>query len=75
MGIKKVANRLGKFQLAYLLGNVVNILVALALLADLSLSPVYGNIVGAIAAYPISYFISMRIVWKLDTFGKSTHDR
>lgn len=72
--VSKVVIRLLKFQLGYLLGNVINILVALALLAYLSLSPVYGNIIGAIVAYPISYLISMRIVWKLDALGKSPYD-
>lgn len=69
---KNVIFRLLKFQLAYALGNAVNIIVALALLAEIALSPVYGNIVGAIVAYPISYFISMRVVWKLDLVGKNS---
>jgi putative flippase GtrA len=57
--------RWGKYQLAALLGNVVTVGVQLALLAAFSLSPIYGNIVGAIVSYPVSYVVSMRFVWKV----------
>ena len=63
-GWKDVLVRLGKFEAVYALGSAITIAVQLALLAWLSLSPAAGNIVGAIAAYPVSYVISMRIVWK-----------
>ncbi len=66
-GIRSVVSRLLKFQLAYLLGNVVTVGVQLALLAAFSITPILGNIAGAIAAYPVSYFISMRYVWKVGT--------
>ncbi len=63
-GIKNTMIRLGKFQGVYALGNAITIGVQLALLAILALSPAIGNIIGAILAFPVSYFISMRIVWK-----------
>lgn len=63
-GIKNTMIRLGKFQGVYALGNAITIGVQLALLAILALSPAIGNIIGAIVAFPVSYFISMRIVWK-----------
>jgi putative flippase GtrA len=56
--------RLGKFEAVYALGSAITIGVQLALLAALALSPAIGNVVGAIAAYPVSYAISMRVVWK-----------
>ena len=56
--------RLGKFEGVYALGSAITIAVQLALLAWLALSPAVGNVVGAIAAYPVSYAISMRFVWK-----------
>jgi len=56
--------RLGKFEGVYAFGSAITIGVQLALLAWISLSPAIGNIVGAIAAYPVSYFISMRLVWR-----------
>jgi putative flippase GtrA len=55
--------RLAKFQGVYVVGNAITIGVQLALLAALALSPAFGNIIGAIVAYPVSYFISMRVVW------------
>jgi len=63
-GWKDTLVRLGKFEGVYALGSAITISVQLALLAWISLSPAFGNIVGAIVAYPVSYFISMRFVWK-----------
>jgi putative flippase GtrA len=62
--------RWGKYQLASLLGNVVIVGVQLALLATISLSPVFGNIVGAIVSYPATYFVSMRFVWGVRPVGE-----
>jgi len=63
-GWKDTLVRLGKFEGVYAFGSAITIAVQLALLAWISLSPAVGNIVGAIVAYPVSYFISMRFVWK-----------
>ncbi|MHB8567868.1 MAG: GtrA family protein [Nitrososphaerales archaeon] len=57
--------RLLKFQLVYVAGNAVTIGVQLFLLKAFSLTPSLGNIMGAIIAFPLSYFISMRYVWKV----------
>lgn len=57
--------RWGKYQLTCLLGNVLTIAVQLVLLATVSLSPVYGNIVGAIVTYPLTYVASMHFVWRI----------
>jgi putative flippase GtrA len=54
-----------KYQLAKLLGNVLIVVIQLALLAAVSLSPVYGSIVGAILSYPVTYAVSMVFVWRL----------
>ena len=58
------AARLLKFEGVNALGNAAAIGVQFALLVMLSIAPVVGNIVGSIAAYPITYIISMRFVWK-----------
>jgi len=63
-GWKDTLVRLGKFEGVYAFGSAITIAVQLALLAWISLSPAVGNIVGAVVAYPVSYFISMRFVWK-----------
>jgi len=63
-GWKDTLVRLGKFEGVYALGSAITIAVQLALLAWLALSPAVGNVVGAIVAYPVSYAISMRFVWK-----------
>jgi putative flippase GtrA len=57
--------RLLKFQLVSLAGNLVTIGVQLVLLRAFGIPPTLGNIVGAIVAFPISYFVSMKIVWRL----------
>jgi putative flippase GtrA len=57
--------RLGKYQLASLLGNVLIVVVQIALLATVSLTPVLGSVVGAIVSYPVTYTVSMRFVWKV----------
>ena len=59
--------RWGKYQLASLLGSVVIVAVQLVLLAMVSLSPVFGNVVGAIVSYPLTFLISMRFVWGSST--------
>lgn len=64
MGRRSTAFRLAKFQGVYVVGNAITIGVQLALLATLSVYPAIGNVIGAIIAYPPSYLISMRIVWK-----------
>ena len=57
--------RWGKYQLAKLLGNILIVVIQLALLAAVSLSPIYGSIVGAILSYPVTYVVSMTFVWRL----------
>jgi putative flippase GtrA len=57
--------RWGKYELANLLGNVLIVVVQLVLLATVSLSPVFGSIVGAILSYPVTYLVSMRFVWRV----------
>lgn len=57
--------RWAKYQLAKLLGNIIIVIIQLALLAAVSLSPIYGSIVGAILSYPITYAVSMVFVWRL----------
>ena len=63
-GRKDMLTRLGKFEGVYALGSSITIAVQLALLGWLALPPAVGNVVGAIVAYPVSYIISMRFVWK-----------
>ncbi len=60
-----------KYQLASLLGNIIIILVQLSLLATISLSPVVGNVLGAIISYPVTYVVSMHFVWRVRLVGKS----
>jgi putative flippase GtrA len=55
--------RLFKFQLVYALGNAITIGVQLLFLESFGLAPTIGNIIGAIVAFPISYVISMKVVW------------
>jgi putative flippase GtrA len=57
--------RLAKYQGVYVVGNGITIGTQLALLAAFALSPAVGVIVGAMAAYPVSYFASMKVVWKV----------
>lgn len=57
--------RWGKYQLASLLGNVLIVVVQLALLATVSLSPVFGSVVGAVVSYPVTYAVSMYFVWRV----------
>lgn len=63
-GEKDVLVRLARFQGVYALGNAITIGVQLGLLAWLALSPAVGNLIGAVVAFPVSYFFSMKVVWK-----------
>jgi putative flippase GtrA len=71
-GIRNVGIRLIKFQGVYAIGNAITICVQLGLLRALSLSPAIGNIIGAVVAFPVSYFISMRVVWKLVSMNRNS---
>lgn len=73
-GVLNVGYRLLKFQGVYALGNAITIGVQLALLAFISLSPAIGNIIGAIIAFPVSYFFSMRVVWRISTSNRKNND-
>jgi putative flippase GtrA len=53
-----------KFQAVSGIGNIGIIAVQLALLAALEVSPLLGTVIGAVATYPIVYFISIKYVWK-----------
>jgi GtrA-like protein len=66
-GRKGLITRLLKYEGVNGAGNAVTVLVQLLLLNLLSFSPVLGNIIGAIIAYPVTYFISMRLVWRAQT--------
>jgi len=57
--------RLWRFEGVSALGNVVIIAVQLLLLVEFGLSPAIGSIVGAIVGFPVSYVMSMRLVWKV----------
>jgi putative flippase GtrA len=57
--------RLLKYQLVSLAGNIVTVLVQLALLRYFGVAPSLGNIIGAVLSFPISYFVSMKLVWRL----------
>ncbi|MGD1055450.1 MAG: GtrA family protein [Nitrososphaerales archaeon] len=60
---KSVLFRWAKYQLVALLGNAIIIGVQLALLGEFSLSPLAGVIIGAAISFPVSYVVSMRLVW------------
>jgi putative flippase GtrA len=64
-GRKNWLVRLGRYQLAALLGNVLIVIVQIALLATVSLSPVFGSVVGAVVSYPVTYAVSMYFVWRV----------
>ncbi len=53
-----------KFQAVSGIGNAGIIVVQLVLLAILEVSPLLGTVIGAIATYPIVYFISIKYVWR-----------
>ena len=61
--------RLLKFEGVNAMGNVAIIVVQAALLLTLSITPLIGNVVGAIVSYPITYLISMRFVWSTTARG------
>jgi putative flippase GtrA len=64
-GVKDTIVALLKYQLVSLAGNLVTIGVQLVLLRTLSVPPTIGNIVGALVSFPLTYFVSMKLVWRL----------
>ncbi len=63
--IASILERLGKFQLIFLAGNLGMVAVEMLMLEELAFPPVLGIIVGAIVSFPISYFFSTRFVWQI----------
>ena len=63
-GAKQLIVRLLKFEAVNGGGSAIGVAVQLFLLRTFSISPALGNVVGAIAGYPIMYLVSMRFVWK-----------
>ena len=63
-GARDALVRLAKYQGVYVVGNAITIGTQLLLLAAFALSPAIGVVIGAIVAYPVSYIISMRVVWR-----------
>lgn len=57
--------RLLKFELVYAAGSALGIIVQLLIYHNFGLHPVFSNIVGALAAYPLNYFTSMLYVWRI----------
>jgi putative flippase GtrA len=57
------AARLLKFEGVNAAGNATVIAVQFALFAAFSVAPVIGSVAGSIIAYPVTYLVSMRIVW------------
>ena len=55
-----------KYQFAKLVGNLIIVAIQLVLLATVSLSPIYGSVVGAILSYPVTYAFSMVFVWRIN---------
>ncbi len=63
-GSSGFSSRLLRFEGVNAVGNAAAIGVQFALLVTLSITPVIGNVAGAIVAFPITYLVSMRFVWK-----------
>ncbi len=59
-----ILKRFVKFQAVSGIGNTGIVIVQLVFLALLGVTPLIGSIIGAIATYPIVYFISIKYVWK-----------
>jgi len=53
-----------KFQAVSGIGNTGIVIVQLVFLATLGVTPLIGSIIGAVATYPLVYFISIKYVWK-----------
>jgi putative flippase GtrA len=66
--------RLLKFEGVNAMGNVTILGVQLALLVTLSVTPVIGNIVGALVSYPVTYLVSMHFVWRRTSGGSKGND-
>jgi len=61
--------RLLKFEGVNAMGNATIIAVQFVLLTTLTITPVIGNVIGAIVSYPVTYLISMHFVWKGEGSG------
>jgi len=53
-----------KFQGVSGVGNIGIIVIQLIVLTAFGISPLIGTVIGAIATYPVVYFISINFVWK-----------
>lgn len=56
-------HRILRYNLVYLAGIFIATVIVTILKAH-GIEPLIGNVVGALAAFPVNYFISMKTVWK-----------
>jgi putative flippase GtrA len=59
-----------EYQITAMMGNLIIVTVQIVLLVTLALSPLYGEVAGAIVSYPTTYIISMRLVWRVHPFSR-----
>lgn len=63
-----------KFQGVYLAGSLVGLLVQLSIYHKYGLHPIFANMVGALAGYPLNYFSTMIFVWKIKIWKPPKYD-
>ncbi|MDA8142560.1 MAG: GtrA family protein [Thermoplasmatales archaeon] len=57
--------RLLKFEIMNIVGTSLAVSVQFTLFKLFALNPLIGNIIGSAFAFPINYYIQMRVVWKI----------
>jgi putative flippase GtrA len=63
-GQSSVLARLVKFQFAFLGSNIAMVGIQLLLLKEFAVSPIAGNLTGAIVSFPMSYFLAIHLIWR-----------
>ena len=57
--------RLLKFETMNIVGTSLAVTIQFTLFKLFALNPLIGNVIGSAFAFPINYYIQMRVVWKI----------
>lgn len=57
--------RLSKYELMNLGGTFIAVLIQYIIYMAFGITPLIGNIVGSAFAFPINYYVQMKVTWKI----------
>ena len=64
--ISGLLTRLSKYELMNLAGTLIAVLIQYIIYMAFGITPLIGNIVGSAVAFPINYYVQMKVTWRIN---------